>query len=38
MSFESLFADGGVVAPRTLLTTPDEDARGGAFFTQLYGQ
>jgi hypothetical protein len=38
MSFESLFADGAVVAPRTLLTTPDEEVRGSAFFTQLYGQ
>lgn len=37
MSFESLFADDGAVQPRTLLTPVDE-AAGGAFFSQLYGQ
>lgn len=37
MSFETLFADGGAVPPRTLMT-PEDAAPGAAFFTQLYGQ
>jgi hypothetical protein len=37
MSFDSLFSTGPANAPRALLT-PEDEARGSAFFTQLYGQ
>jgi hypothetical protein len=37
MSFKSLFSDGQLIEPRPLLS-PDDEAVGSAFFTQLYGQ
>lgn len=37
MSFDTLFADGGAVPARPLMT-PDDDTPGAAFFTQLYAQ
>jgi hypothetical protein len=37
MSFKTLFSGDRVIEPRALLS-PDDEARGSAFFTQLYGQ
>lgn len=37
LSFAALFSTEGEIKPRVLLS-PDEEAAGNAFFTQLYGQ
>lgn len=37
MSFRTLFSGDSVIEPRALIS-PDDEARGSAFFTQLYGQ
>ena len=37
LSFETLFSNGPVNTPRALLS-PEDEADGNAFFTQLYGQ